>query len=90
MYYLFIKRKGGRNTGTSVNIHNKEAQLCVSYDRFNNEEKFVDVNGKGPDLLTLRKRYSIRRRIYRERNMPEIANFKFNMIRVEGGHFNGC
>ena len=84
-YYLFIKRKGEYRY-KCVNIHNKEAQL-VSATIDLNEEKFVDVKWKRSRLIDPEKTVFNKKDISGEKYAVEIANFKFNMIRVEGGTF---
>lgn len=84
-YYLFIKRKGEYRY-KCVNKHNKEAQL-VSATIDLNEEKFVDIIWKRSRLIDPEKTIFNKKDISGEKYAVEIANFKFNMIRVEGGTF---
>jgi formylglycine-generating enzyme required for sulfatase activity len=84
-YYLFIKRKGEYRY-KCVNKHNKEAQL-VSATIDLNEEKFVDIIWKRSQLIDPEKTVFNKKGISGEKYTVEIANFKFNMVRADGGTF---
>lgn len=84
-YYLFVKRKGEYRY-KCVNKHNKEAQLVpVTIDT--NEEKFVDIVWKRLQLVNPEKSAFDIKNVSGDKYTIEVANFSFNMIRVEGGTF---